>query len=111
MPYLLPLVAGYRGRADSGFVSFRRQCPNTGRRATLFPNKRKHQTRVAHLEGFEPPDTQFRRLVVEGVAVCSLLFVNGRVWPESARVSAKTTTATEPEYRRATKKDAKRMHT
>src|SRR5438105_4503739 len=56
------------------------------------------------------PDTQFRRLVVQGVAACSPLFVKVRIWPESTRFLRPPTTATECEYRRTTKKDAKRMH-
>jgi len=44
------------------------------------------------------------------VATCSLLFVNSRLWPESAVYSTSATAAAEPESRGTTKKDAERMH-
>jgi hypothetical protein len=48
--------------------------------------------------------------VVKGVAACSLLFVNVRIWPECADFSFHVTTANMRESRRTTKKDAERMH-
>ena len=48
-----------------------------------FPS-RNHEEEDGAPGGIRTPDTQFRRLVMKGMAACSLLFVNVRDWPESA---------------------------
>ncbi len=50
--------------------------------------------------GIRTPDTQFRSLVAQGVAACSPLFVNSRVWPEPTAFSSRLTTANSRESRR-----------
>ena len=75
-----------------------------------FSGRRRTRANGGAPGGIRTPDTQFRSLVVNGVAACSLLFVNIHLWPAPARNPARATMATEREYRRMTKKDTKRMY-